>query len=102
MIECDEGGGFRQPGGAVLTAAVKYHPRVWKRLFVFLCLCAAVAASARAPVSPAGAEGPPQGPTRAGRTLSDVDRAKLRKYAAAYRGPDRPLVDEYLASMQAP
>jgi hypothetical protein len=39
---------------------------------------------------------------RAGRTLSTADHAKVRKYAAAYRGPDRALVDKYLAAMQVP
>jgi len=38
---------------------------------------------------------------RGGQTLSNEDRAKLRKYAAAYRGPNAPLVDKYLQTMGA-
>ena len=38
--------------------------------------------------------------TRAGQTLSNVDREKLRKYSAAYRGPQEALVDKYIAAMQ--
>jgi len=38
---------------------------------------------------------------RAGQTLSSVDRAKMRRYAAAYRGTERALVDKYLEVMQA-
>jgi VWFA-related protein len=38
---------------------------------------------------------------RSGQTLSSVDRAKVRKYAAAYTGPQNALVDKYLAAMQA-
>ena len=33
---------------------------------------------------------------RGGQTFSTADRAKLRKYAAAYRGPQAALVDKYL------
>jgi VWFA-related protein len=36
---------------------------------------------------------------RAGQTLSDVDRAKIRKYAAAHRGPGEALIDKYLETM---
>jgi Flp pilus assembly protein TadD len=38
---------------------------------------------------------------RAGQTLSNVDRAKLRKYSAAYRGPQQALVEKYLATIEA-
>lgn len=38
---------------------------------------------------------------RAGQTLSNVDRAKLRRYSAAYKGPDAALVEKYLQTMQA-
>jgi VWFA-related protein len=38
---------------------------------------------------------------RAGQTLSNVDRAKIRRYASAYRGSERALVDKYLEVMQA-
>jgi len=38
---------------------------------------------------------------RAGQTLSNVDRVKVRRYAAAYRGAERALVDKYLEVMQA-
>jgi VWFA-related protein len=37
---------------------------------------------------------------RAGQLLSNVDRAKLRKYATAYRGEHRALVEKYLQTMQ--
>jgi tetratricopeptide (TPR) repeat protein len=37
---------------------------------------------------------------RAGQTLSNVDRAKLRKYSAAYKGPEQALVDKYLTTLQ--
>jgi VWFA-related protein len=36
---------------------------------------------------------------RAGQPLSNVDRSKLRKYAAAYRGPNQALVDKYIATI---
>ncbi len=38
---------------------------------------------------------------RAGQTLSNEDRAKLRRYSAAYKGPESALVDKYLETMQA-
>lgn len=38
---------------------------------------------------------------RAGQTLSNVDRANLRRYSAAYKGPESALVEKYLAAMQA-
>jgi VWFA-related protein len=37
---------------------------------------------------------------RAGQVLSSTDRAKLRRYATAYRGPQRALVDKYLEALQ--
>jgi predicted Zn-dependent protease len=37
---------------------------------------------------------------RGGQLLSDTDRAKLRRYATAYRGPQRALVDKYLETLQ--
>ena len=33
--------------------------------------------------------------------LSTADEAKLRKYVVAYKGPDRPLLEKYLQTMQA-
>jgi VWFA-related protein len=33
--------------------------------------------------------------------LSNVDRARIRKYAAAYKGPQRALIDKYLTTMEA-
>ena len=33
--------------------------------------------------------------------LSNVDRARIRKWAAAYKGPQRPLIDKYLTPMEA-
>jgi VWFA-related protein len=36
---------------------------------------------------------------RGGQSLSDTDRAKLRRYATAYRGPQRALVDKYLETL---
>ena len=36
---------------------------------------------------------------RGGQPLSNVDRTKLRKYAAAYRGPNQALVDKYLSTI---
>ena len=36
---------------------------------------------------------------RAGQPLSNVDRTKLRKYAAAYKGPNQALVDKYIATI---
>ena len=38
--------------------------------------------------------------TRAGQTLSNIDRAKLRKYSAAYKGSQQALVDKYLETLQ--
>ena len=38
---------------------------------------------------------------RGGQPLSNDDRAKLRKYAAAYKGPNQPLVDKYLETIGA-
>jgi hypothetical protein len=32
--------------------------------------------------------------------LSDLERAKLTKYARAYKGPQQALVAKYLAAMQ--
>ena len=37
---------------------------------------------------------------RGGQLLSDTDRAKLRRYATAYRGSQRALVDKYLETLQ--
>ena len=37
---------------------------------------------------------------RGGQLLSNADRAKLRRYATAYRGPQRALVDKYLETLQ--
>jgi VWFA-related protein len=37
---------------------------------------------------------------RAGQVLSNVDRARLRKYATAYRGPSQALIDKYLETME--
>ena len=37
---------------------------------------------------------------RLGGTLSNVDRARLKKYGAAYRGSAQPLVQKYLDTMQ--
>jgi tetratricopeptide (TPR) repeat protein len=37
---------------------------------------------------------------RGGRILSNVERDKMQTYAAAYRGPNQPLVDKYLAIMK--
>ncbi len=38
---------------------------------------------------------------RAGQVLSTADRAKMRRYGAAYRGDQQALVDKYLETMQA-
>ena len=38
---------------------------------------------------------------RSGQLLSTADEAKLRKYVVAYKGPDRPLLEKYLQTMQA-
>jgi VWFA-related protein len=37
---------------------------------------------------------------RAGQLLSTADGAKMRRYAAAYKGSERALVDKYVATMQ--
>jgi len=37
---------------------------------------------------------------RAGQILSNIDRDKMQRYAAAYQGPNRPLVDKYLVTMK--
>jgi Flp pilus assembly protein TadD len=39
--------------------------------------------------------------TRNGQPLSNVDRAKLRKYSAAYKGPNEALVEKYLQTIGA-
>ena len=36
---------------------------------------------------------------RGGQVLSNIDRAKVRKYSVAYRGPQRALLDKYVATM---
>ena len=36
---------------------------------------------------------------RGGMVLSTADRAKLKKYGAAYTGPDRALIDKYLETL---
>ena len=38
---------------------------------------------------------------RSGQVLSNVDRAKMRKYSIAYKGPDRVLLDKYITTMEA-
>ena len=38
---------------------------------------------------------------RTGQVLSNVDRAKMRKYSIAYKGPDRVLLDKYITTMEA-
>jgi VWFA-related protein len=38
---------------------------------------------------------------RGGQAISSVDRNKLRKYSAAYRGPNQPLVEKYLETIGA-
>jgi tetratricopeptide (TPR) repeat protein len=38
---------------------------------------------------------------RGGQVLSNVDRAKMRKYSIAYKGNQRPLLDKYLTTMEA-
>jgi predicted Zn-dependent protease len=38
---------------------------------------------------------------RAGQTLSNIDREKLRRYARAYKGPEQALVDKYLQTIGA-
>jgi len=38
---------------------------------------------------------------RSGQVLSNVDRAKVRKYSVAYKGADRALIDKYVTTMDA-
>jgi hypothetical protein len=38
---------------------------------------------------------------RSGQVLSNIDRAKLRKYSIAYKGDHRALIDKYLTTMEA-
>jgi VWFA-related protein len=38
---------------------------------------------------------------RSGQVLSNIDRAKIRKYSVAYRGADRALIDKYVTTMEA-
>jgi predicted Zn-dependent protease len=38
---------------------------------------------------------------RGGQVLSNLDRAKMRKYAIAYKGNQRALLDKYLSTMEA-
>jgi hypothetical protein len=38
---------------------------------------------------------------RGGQVLSNVDRAKMRKYSIAYKGADRVLLDKYITTMEA-
>jgi predicted Zn-dependent protease len=38
---------------------------------------------------------------RGGQVLSNLDRAKIRKYSSAYRGSQRALLDKYLTTMEA-
>jgi len=38
---------------------------------------------------------------RGGQVLSNIDRAKIRKYWLAYKGPDRALIDKYVTTMGA-
>jgi tetratricopeptide (TPR) repeat protein len=37
---------------------------------------------------------------RKGQILSDVDRAKMRRYGAAYKGPHAALIEKYMATME--
>jgi VWFA-related protein len=37
---------------------------------------------------------------RTGQILSDIDRAKMRKYGAAYKGPHAALIDKYMQTME--
>ena len=37
---------------------------------------------------------------QARQVLSNIDRDKVRRYATAYRGPNRALVDKYLETMR--
>ena len=38
---------------------------------------------------------------RSGQVLSNIDRAKIRKYSLAYKGADRALIDKYVTTMEA-
>jgi VWFA-related protein len=38
---------------------------------------------------------------RSGQVLSNIDRAKMRKYSLAYKGADRALIDKYITTMEA-
>jgi len=38
---------------------------------------------------------------RSGQVLSNIDRAKMRKYSVAYKGADRALIDKYVTTMEA-
>jgi len=38
---------------------------------------------------------------RGGQVLSNIDRAKIRKYSIAYKGADRALIDKYVTTMEA-
>jgi VWFA-related protein len=38
---------------------------------------------------------------RSGQVLSNIDRAKMRKYSLAYKGADRVLIDKYVTTMEA-
>jgi tetratricopeptide (TPR) repeat protein len=38
---------------------------------------------------------------RGGQVLSNIDRAKIRAYSRAYKGPDRALIDKYVTTMEA-
>jgi VWFA-related protein len=38
---------------------------------------------------------------RSGQVLSNIDRAKMRKYSLAYKGADRALIDKYVSTMEA-
>jgi hypothetical protein len=38
---------------------------------------------------------------RGGQVLSNIDRAKMRKYSLAYKGSQRVLLDKYITTMGA-
>src|SRR5262245_15297594 len=38
---------------------------------------------------------------RSGQVLSNIDRAKIRKYSVAYKGSNRALIDKYVTTMEA-
>jgi hypothetical protein len=38
---------------------------------------------------------------RGGQVLSNIDRAKVRKYSIAYKGSQRALLDKYVTTMEA-